>query len=804
MKKFLSVLLTSLLAANNLAYAGSFSDVVTATDRFQTPSTTAASSTCMADDTDRLFGDKNCNGVKDVGEEYLDQSGGGTPGGSDTQVQFNDGGSSFGGDAGLTYNKTDDALDINKQLAVGSTASNASGKVVTLSETSTAVADFTGISSVFTIQPSASNSANDVIGISSELFSTALETNHPGSLYGAYFAAQHNASVNIAFLNGNYVVAENNSPNSVSTVRAGEFHASTEAVGGAGNIDGIYVAGATDGSGNATNIRSLIVDGDHGSSGTLTNAYLIYLTSFVKGFSSGALDNIYGLFISAQSGATNNWNLFSDGASARNKIVGDLTVGATDGLGKLAVDGDSDEIQLLVQGNGTQTNPIATFETSAGDDVFAVTTSHTRVGTPGRFMTTTVTNNTGSVSFNLAGTGTDPAWNYRSGKTVEKVVYGDNTLATSVQIIANLVNIGLYSMPYIGMAWGAIMLHSEFIQLGVGPGIQMEVVSSGLWRIGGIGGSNNNGFLWDFESGVAELVMSSSSGWFATIDKFTLTAIALGLGNFTNSARDALSGYHLGQTIYNSTKETVETYTGPFGHWYQQRPNPLWGGECFDDFMAAGTVALTTAATFFGACMWVGSITNSGTATVGTGVVGEQYGIALLSTGSASASGSANINRSSGRWTFGTAFFHYKTMVRVTTLSDATNTFIIYAGMHDGISSTEPVDGVYFKYNHAVNSGQWTFKASAASSRNTDASGASGVTVVAGTDYELEAIVNDSGSSVNYYINGAFVGTLSANIPTGANAFGPVVGIYKTNGTAARTLEVDYWWEYYDFASARG
>src|SRR6185369_13169620 len=31
--------------------------------------------------------------------------GGGTPGGSDTQVQFNDGGTAFGGDAGLTFDK---------------------------------------------------------------------------------------------------------------------------------------------------------------------------------------------------------------------------------------------------------------------------------------------------------------------------------------------------------------------------------------------------------------------------------------------------------------------------------------------------------------------------------------------------------------------------------------------------------------------------------------------------------------------------------------------------------------------------
>lgn len=33
-------------------------------------------------------------------------------GGSDTQVQFNDGGSSFGGDSGLTYNKTSDTLNV--------------------------------------------------------------------------------------------------------------------------------------------------------------------------------------------------------------------------------------------------------------------------------------------------------------------------------------------------------------------------------------------------------------------------------------------------------------------------------------------------------------------------------------------------------------------------------------------------------------------------------------------------------------------------------------------------------------------
>lgn len=44
--------------------------------------------------------------------------GGGTPGGSDTQVQFNDS-SSFGGDAGLTYNKTTDVLTVKGGIVSG-------------------------------------------------------------------------------------------------------------------------------------------------------------------------------------------------------------------------------------------------------------------------------------------------------------------------------------------------------------------------------------------------------------------------------------------------------------------------------------------------------------------------------------------------------------------------------------------------------------------------------------------------------------------------------------------------------------
>lgn len=55
-------------------------------------------------------------------------AGAGSPAGSDMQVQFNDGGSTFGGDAGLTYNKTTDVLTAVGGF-VGALTGNVTGNV---------------------------------------------------------------------------------------------------------------------------------------------------------------------------------------------------------------------------------------------------------------------------------------------------------------------------------------------------------------------------------------------------------------------------------------------------------------------------------------------------------------------------------------------------------------------------------------------------------------------------------------------------------------------------------------------------
>lgn len=59
------------------------------------------------------------NSSRQVWENSSVSGGSGTPGGSDTQVQFNDGGS-FGGDAGLVYNKTTNALTVGGDVELTS------------------------------------------------------------------------------------------------------------------------------------------------------------------------------------------------------------------------------------------------------------------------------------------------------------------------------------------------------------------------------------------------------------------------------------------------------------------------------------------------------------------------------------------------------------------------------------------------------------------------------------------------------------------------------------------------------------
>lgn len=83
-------------------------------------------------------------------------SSGGTPGGSDTQVQFNDA-SAFGGDAGLVYNKTSDTLTVGAGVITNNGA--ASTPPLTLTGTIFTGGTATTTKPQFLVQPTGATSA---------------------------------------------------------------------------------------------------------------------------------------------------------------------------------------------------------------------------------------------------------------------------------------------------------------------------------------------------------------------------------------------------------------------------------------------------------------------------------------------------------------------------------------------------------------------------------------------------------------------------------------------------------------------
>lgn len=193
-----------------------------------------------------------------------------------------------------------------------------------------------------------------------------------------------------------------------------------------------------------------------------------------------------------------------------------------------------------------------------------------------------------------------------------------------------------------------------------------------------------------------------------------------------------------------------------------------------------------------------GTTTGSGASIVWTAAESGRVGIATLGTGTTTTGKAALGQLASGNIgtiVLGAGEAWLENIVRVPTVSDATETFYVRAGFMDAASGADSTDGVYFRYTHSVNTGKWEC---ITRSNSVETATDSGVTVVAGTWYKLLAIVNAAGTSVSFYIatgtaaHGAAVQTHTTNIPTTtARATGYGVTILKSAGTTSRTFDVD-------------
>jgi hypothetical protein len=137
---------------------------------------------------------------------------------------------------------------------------------------------------------------------------------------------------------------------------------------------------------------------------------------------------------------------------------------------------------------------------------------------------------------------------------------------------------------------------------------------------------------------------------------------------------------------------------------------------------------------------------------------------------------------------FGTGRYRIRIDAQYVTESDGTDTYTTRLGFLDSVSA-EPTDGVYFRYTHSANAGNWvcvTRTNGAETVTNTN------VPIAAGAYRVFEIEVNADGTQALFYIEGVLVGTHSANIPTTASRnTGYGATIIKSAGTTSRSMRLD-------------
>lgn len=127
-------------------------------------------------------------------------------------------------------------------------------------------------------------------------------------------------------------------------------------------------------------------------------------------------------------------------------------------------------------------------------------------------------------------------------------------------------------------------------------------------------------------------------------------------------------------------------------------------------------------------------------------------------------------------------------IVKLTTLSDGTDTFTTTGGFQDTFTG-DSVDGVYFRYTHSVNSGQWQCV-----SRSNSVETVTNTSIAPSTSaFQTMFIdINAAGTEALFYIDDVLVATHTTNIPTGiARVTGHGWNHRKSVGTAARILQLD-------------
>lgn len=125
--------------------------------------------------------------------------------------------------------------------------------------------------------------------------------------------------------------------------------------------------------------------------------------------------------------------------------------------------------------------------------------------------------------------------------------------------------------------------------------------------------------------------------------------------------------------------------------------------------------------------------------------------------------------------------------VRLSSLSDATNNYRFDVGLIQYYTGTN-TRGAFFRYNHALQSGNW---GCVSGHLTTAAVTDSGVAVTTGW---TRLTLRYDGTNLTFYINGTLVATHSSDLPISDLGYNYHIGVgmSRTAGTAARYFYMDY------------
>ncbi len=139
---------------------------------------------------------------------------------------------------------------------------------------------------------------------------------------------------------------------------------------------------------------------------------------------------------------------------------------------------------------------------------------------------------------------------------------------------------------------------------------------------------------------------------------------------------------------------------------------------------------------------------------------------------------------------FGSAHLFVEMFVSTPSLSDGTNAFSINAGLFSSATSTnlDANNTCGIRYTHSINAGDFTLYSRDGSGVETTVD--SNVPVVANALHILRVEVDKSRTEIRYYINGAFVGRITTNLPSNGTAATPRAIVVKSAGTTAKQLNI--------------